>query len=165
MKLESKTFPKLQIILVFLVIFLQFCHKEKAETIDKEQFIEIYARLLIINELKVSKEFHDRLLQELYNENNVTAAEIDSTISYYNSNPREWIDIYKRTREKIQKIRTDFKTDHIKKSDSLRSQSKSKLPTRPGQKSFIDDNPLNKDQYKWKEKKSENKPKIQSEEN
>jgi len=162
MKIKSKTFPKLQIILVFLVIFLQFCHKEEAETIDKEQFIEIYARLLIINELKVSKQSQDQLLYELYNENNITAAEIDSTVSYYNSNPREWIDIYNRVREKIQKLKNDYKTDFIKKSDSVLTKPKSKLSTLPRQKNFIDENPDKNVKEKQIGKQSEDKKKNQS---
>jgi hypothetical protein len=98
----------------------------------------------------------------LYNDNNITAAEIDSTVSYYNANPREWIDIYNRVREKIQKIKNDYKTDYIKKSDSLLSKPKSKLSTRPRQKSFIDDNPNKKIKEDKKEKKLEEKGKNRS---
>jgi hypothetical protein len=139
MKMNSKTFPKLQIILAFLVIFLQFCQKKEKITIDQEQFIEIYARLLIINELKVEKSFHDRLLQNLFNENNVTSAEIDSTVSYYNSNPREWVYIYNRVREKILKIKSEYQTDSSKKVDSLRAKTISKISTKSKKKSFIED--------------------------
>jgi hypothetical protein len=139
MKMMSKSFPKLQFIFVFIIVFLQFCQNEKTLTINKEQFIEIYARILIINELKVEKSFQNRLLQELYIENNVTSAEIDSSVSYYNSNSREWVEIYNRVREKIQKIRSDYKTESSKKLDSLLSKPKSKLSTKSYRKSFIGD--------------------------
>jgi hypothetical protein len=122
-----------------MIFFLQFCQKEESLTIDKEQFIEIYARLLIINELRVSKSVQDRLLNELYTESNVTLTEIDSTVSYYNSNPREWVDIYNRVREKIQKIKSEYQIDSSKKVDSLILKSKSKISTKSLRKSFIGD--------------------------
>ena len=139
MKMKPKSFPKLQIFFAFMILFLQFCQKEETLTIDKEQFIEIYARLLIINELRIEKSFRSRLLQELYTENDVSSADIDSTISYYNSNPREWVGIYNRVREKIQKIKSEYQIDSSKKIDSLISKSKSKISTKSLQKSFIGD--------------------------
>jgi hypothetical protein len=148
MKMKLKTFPKLQIILALLIIFLQFCQKKEKLIIDEDQFIEIYARLLIINELKVEKSFHDRLLQDLFNENNVTSDEIDSTVSYYNSNPKEWVYIYNRVREKILKIKGEYQTDSSKKVDSLRAKIIPKISTNSEKKSFIED-----DQKKNKEQK------------
>ncbi len=121
MKTKSKSFPKLQIFLIFVLFFAFFCEKEKTTTIKKEQFIEIYARLLIINEMKVDKEFQDRLLQELYTNNNITTADIDSTVSYYNSNPRNWVEIYDLVRKKIQEIRNEYKTESSINIDSLLS--------------------------------------------
>lgn len=134
-----KTFPKLQIFFAFLIFFLQFCQKEKTITIDKEQFIEIYARLLIINELRIDKIDRDQLLQDLYVENDVTLADIDSTVSYLNSNPREWVEIYNRVREKIQKIRTEIQKESSKKLDSLLSIPRTNDSTKSLRKSFISD--------------------------
>jgi hypothetical protein len=139
MKMMPKTFPKLQIFFVLLIFFLQFCQKEKTITIAKEQFIEIYARLLIINELKIKKPDRDRLLQELYSENDITSVDIDSTISYLNSNPREWVEVYNRVREKIQKIRTENQKESSKKIDSLLSKPRSINSTKSRRKSFIDE--------------------------
>jgi hypothetical protein len=138
-----------------MIFFLQFCQKEEALTINKEQFIEIYARLLIINELRVNKSVQDRLLNELYTESNVTLAEIDSTVSYYNSNPREWVDIYSRVREKIQKIKSEYKIDSSKIVDSLISKSKSKISTKSLRKSFIGDDNEKKLRSPQSQKKSE----------
>ena len=139
MKMKSKSFPKLHFFCLFVSVFLQFCQKEEALLIDKEQFIEIYARLLIINELRVNKSDQDRLLNELYTTNNVSLAEIDSTVSYFNSHPREWVEIYNRVREKIQKIKSDYQIDSSKNIDSLISKSKSKISTKSIRKSFIGD--------------------------
>jgi hypothetical protein len=154
MKMKSKSFPKLHIFLLFLILFLQFCQKEEALLIDKEQFIEIYARLLIINELRVNKSDQDRLLNELYTTNNVSLAEIDSTVSYFNSHPREWVEIYNRVREKIQKIKSDYQIDSSKNIDSLISKSKSKISTKSIRKSFIGDENEKKARNPKGEKKS-----------
>jgi hypothetical protein len=139
MKMIPKSFPKLQIFLFILIFCFQSCQKEEPDIIEQEQFIEIYSRLLIINELKVEKNTQDRLLQELYKINNVSAAEIDSTVSYYNAHPREWVSIYNRLREKIQKIKREFQEDAIKKSDSLLSKQKSIISTKSFRKSFKSD--------------------------
>ena len=144
MKMKSKSFPKLQIIFIILVFFLQFCQKEQASVIDTDKFIEIYSRLLIINELKVEKETRDRLIRELFNKNNVSATEIDSTVSYYNSKSREWVTIYKRVREKIQNLKSEYQEDDKKKPDSLLSKPKSIISTKSFRKSFIDDSVKNK---------------------
>jgi len=137
--MKSKSFPKLQIFFAFMIFFLQFCQKEQTLTIDKEQFIEIYARLLIINELTVKKDFRDRLLLDLYSENNITPADIDSTVSYYNSNPSEWVDIYDLVRKKIQKIKDDNKKESSKKIDSLLSKPRDTRPTKSLNKNFNSD--------------------------
>ena len=139
MKLTLKTFHKLQIFLIFLIFFSFSCQKEKTSTINKEQFIEIYARLLIINELTVKKDFRDRLLLDLYSENNITPADIDSTVSYYNSNPSEWVDIYDLVRKKIQKIKDDNKKESSKKIDSLLSKPRDTRPTKSLNKNFNSD--------------------------
>ena len=138
MKLTLKTFHKLQIFLIFLIFFSFSCQKEKTSTINKEQFIEIYARLLIINELTVKKDFRDRLLLDLYSENNITPADIDSTVSYYNSNPSEWVDIYDLVRKKIQKIKDDNKKESSKIIDSLLSKPRDTRPIKSLEKNFND---------------------------
>jgi hypothetical protein len=157
MKMNAKSFPLLQLFLIFLIFFFQFCKKEEALTVNKEQFIEIYARLLIINELRVERPVQDRLIQELYKMHNVTATEIDSTISYYNSKPREWVEIYNLVREKIQNIKNEYKTDSSKKVDSLISKSKSKISTKSFEKSFIGDDADKKLKSRQNQKESKEK--------
>jgi hypothetical protein len=133
MKMKSNSFPKLQIFLFFF-LFLSFsCQKEKILIINKEQFIEIYARLLIINELRVKNEFLDSLVQELYSDNNITTANIDSTVSYYNSNPGEWVEVYNLVRERIQEIKTDLKAV----PDSLSPKQRKRPPLESYRKNFL----------------------------
>jgi hypothetical protein len=87
--------------------------------------------------MKIKKDIRNRLLLELYLENNITSSDIDSTVSYYNSNPREWVEIYNLVREKIQEIRSEYKTESSLKIDSLKPSSRKTLPEKFYKKSSI----------------------------
>jgi Domain of unknown function (DUF4296) len=115
----SKSFPKLQTIFTILTLLLFSCQKEKTSIIKKEQFIQIYARILIIDQMSIEEKLHDQLLQKLYHENNITQANIDSTVSFYNSNPKEWVEVYDRVRETILELKNKYKTRHPGNLDSL----------------------------------------------
>lgn len=108
MIISIKSFPILQIIFLFFLISFISCSEKHNATIDNEEFIEIYARLLIIYELDVSKEYHDRLIEELFKEHHTTLGQIDSTLSHLNSNPEDWVAILEKVRDRIQEVRKDF---------------------------------------------------------
>ena len=103
-----KSFPKLQIIFIFLLIFLLSCSSERSNVLDNEKFIEIYARLLIISEMDINKEYQDRLIGELFRDYGVSRAEIDSSITYFNAHQEEWVEILGKARDKIQEIRKEM---------------------------------------------------------
>ena len=117
--MTTKSFPKLQTIFMILPIILFSCQKDKTLVINKEQFINIYARILIINQMTIDKKIHNHLLQELYDQNNITQANIDSTVSYYNSNPQEWVEIYDRIRKTILELKNNYETKPSRNSDSV----------------------------------------------
>ena len=100
-----KSFPILQIIFLFFLISFISCSEKHSTTIDNEEFIEIYARLLIIYEMDISKEYHDRLIDELFREHNTTLVQIDSTLSFLNENPEDWVPILEKVRDRIQELR------------------------------------------------------------
>ena len=131
--MKSNSFPKLQLFLIFFLFFSFSCQEEKRLVINKEQFLEIYARLLIINELRVENEFRDSLVQQLYSDYNITLVNIDSTISYYNSNPGEWVEIYNLVRERLQEFKTDLKSV----PDSLSSKRRERIPSESYRKNFF----------------------------
>ena len=137
--MKSKSFPKLQIFLIFLLLILLSCQKEKTLIINKEQFIKIYARLLIIDQMKIEKKIHDRLVQELYEENNITIADIDSTVSYYNLNPKEWVEIYDRIRETILELKNKYKAESSKKIDSLTARPRKSILNKSYPKTILND--------------------------
>ncbi len=107
MNLKAKSFPKLQFFLILFIFVLISCNSEPENIIDTAQFIEIYSRLLIIHEMDINKEYHDRLLEELFEKYTVNAAEIDSTVNYLNSQPEEWLDILSKVRDRIKEIKTE----------------------------------------------------------
>ena len=54
MKFRVKTFPILQITIFFMFFILVSCEEENRNIINNDQFIEIYARLLIIHEMEIN---------------------------------------------------------------------------------------------------------------
>ncbi len=111
MIISLKSFPKLQIIFLFFLISFISCSEETSVTIDNEKFIEIYARLLIIYEMEISKEYHDRLIDELFRVYNTTPDQIDSTLSYLNENPEKWVTTLEKVRNRIQELRKELAPD------------------------------------------------------
>jgi len=108
MIININSFPKIQIILIFFLILLLSCTSDKPDVLDNEKFIEIYARLLIISEMDISKEYQDKLIGEVYRDFSVSAADIDSSMAYLNANPDKWVDVLDKARDKIQEIRKEM---------------------------------------------------------
>ena len=108
MIIPINSFPKLQIIFLFFLISFYSCSEKHSAPLDNEKFIEIYARLLIIYEMEISKEYHDRLLDELFREHNATKTKIDSTVSSLNRNPEAWVAILEKVRDRIQELRKEL---------------------------------------------------------
>lgn len=104
MKQKTHSFQSLLIIFSLFLIIMG-CNEKKKVTIEKDQFIEIYSRLLIIHELEISKEYQDRLLGELFSEFQVTSSAIDSTIAEMNRQPDEWLDVLEQVRARIQEYK------------------------------------------------------------
>jgi hypothetical protein len=88
------------------LLFFFSCGVGHQKIISQKQFIEIYARLLIIDELELSTEYKERLRIELMQQYKITRADIDRTIAYYNSQPEKWIDLLGKIRDRIEKLRT-----------------------------------------------------------
>ena len=109
---KTKSFPRLHFLLLFSIfITLLSCEQNKTITIDNEQFIEIYSRLLIIYEIEINKDTQNRLIEELFNEFKVTGTEVDSVINHLNSNPKEWVEILVQVRDHIKEIRKILSPD------------------------------------------------------
>jgi hypothetical protein len=106
MKLKAKSFPILLLFIIFISWYTQSCRSEHPQVISQKQFIEIFARLLIIDEMDLTPEHKEKLRQELMQQFKVTRTAIDQTIEYYNSQPEKWVDLLAKTRDRIDKLRT-----------------------------------------------------------
>ena len=99
---------KLRLCSTFLFLFyLSFssCSKKDSPNITDSDFISIYAKLSIINELNVNKEYHDKLVAELLNEFNIQVSDIQKSVEFYQKNPRQWLTILERVKDEIAKLR------------------------------------------------------------
>ena len=106
MNIKVKSFPYFLFILMMVLFYSLACRTTHEKIIGKKQFIEIYARLLIIDEMDLTVEYKDRLRTELMQQNKITRVDIEKTINYYNTKPEEWIEILGKTRDRIEQWRT-----------------------------------------------------------
>jgi hypothetical protein len=106
MKVNAKSFPIILLLMIFSSWSAQSCRSEHPQTIGQKQFIEIFARLLIIDEMEITPEHKEKLRQELLQQFKVTRTAIDQTIEYYNSQPEKWVELLAKTRDRIDKLRT-----------------------------------------------------------
>jgi uncharacterized protein (DUF433 family) len=91
--------------LLFLIFTFLSCSSIDDPNISETDFITIYANLTIINELNVSKDYHDKLVEELLHEFNIQVADIQKSIEFYQKNPRQWLEILEKVKEKISEFR------------------------------------------------------------
>ena len=105
MKVMLKTFPKSKII-IFLLSFLTICcNSEKKSPIDKTQFVEVYAGLTIIDELKIPASQKDSLVTDLLIEKQVSREDLKKSMDHFKQNPEEWVDILLLARDRIKEMK------------------------------------------------------------
>ena len=102
MKPSIKTFPFIEIFLM-LTFFLS-CSEKKENLIKEQKFIDIYAHILILEELE-----NDSLAilttSAFLDSAGVTVEQVDSTLEYYSKNPEEWSEIMREIRDRIKELR------------------------------------------------------------
>jgi hypothetical protein len=87
-----------------LILFLG-CRSENEPIISENDFIVLYAKLTIINELNVNKERQDRLVAELLYEFNIQMSDIQKSVDFYQKKPRQWLAILEKVKEEINNLR------------------------------------------------------------
>lgn len=159
MTFKLKSFPKIQFFLIIVVSVLLSCQSEPKNIIDNEQFIEIYSRLLIIHEMEINKEYHDRLIQELFDNYHVTSADVDSTVNYLNKHPENWLYILSKVKDRINEIKKKMTPQASKTSEADKNQVKTPeiRKDKKGKPRKTDDQRRLKDQLKQRIKR-ERKP-------
>jgi hypothetical protein len=105
MIISIKTFHKLQIFAILLTFSIS-CGSKNPDLIEQNQLIELYARLLIINEMAIEKDQQDSLVENLMHSFQVTNEDLEKTLNYYNDHPEEWVPILNKIRERIKEIKS-----------------------------------------------------------
>jgi len=106
MKFNLNSFPVLVLFSLIFFFLNSGCGIKQPQVIAKKQFIEIYARLLIIDEMELSPEYKQLLRNEVLQQYKTTRADLYRTIEFYNSQPEKWVDILGKTRDRIDQLRT-----------------------------------------------------------
>jgi len=109
---------------LLLMLFLLFnCTSKDNPTINESDFISIYSKLTIINELNASQEHRNKLVEELLFEFNIQVADIQKSVDFYQKNPRQWLEILEKVKNKITELRkkeTKKTRSEMTKDDSLK---------------------------------------------
>ena len=108
--------------LLLMLFLLSNCTSKDYPTISESDFISIYSKLSIINELNVSKVHRDNLVEELLFEFNIEVSDIQKSVDFYQKNPRQWLEIMEKVKNEINELRKkgSKKTrSEIKKNDAL----------------------------------------------
>lgn len=87
--------------LFLLFVFFIGCSSNDNPTLSESNFISMYARLTIINELNIDKEYHDKLIEELLLEFNIQVADIQKSVDFYQKNPQKWLKILEKVKDQI----------------------------------------------------------------
>ena len=106
MNMTLKSFHFIFFSVCLLTVYVS-CDTKGADIISKNDFIKIYSRLLIINEMKINKDHHDILIEELLRNNKITLSDLQNTINYFNENPEQWIEIINKVRDNLQQLKTE----------------------------------------------------------
>ena len=92
-------------ILIFYCIILSSCSFDNTRSLDETEFIDVYARLTIINELNTNKEHQNKLVEELLYEFNIQVNDIQNSVEIYQENPRQWLSFLEKVKDKINELR------------------------------------------------------------
>jgi hypothetical protein len=108
------SFPRLLKLFIYIFLLLQLACAEKIEyRIPEPKFIDLYAHLLILDEIKedsIRLSYQERFLSH----EGFSMVQIDSTLIYYKRNPDLWPEVMRQIRDRIKELRA-----HPLVSDSL----------------------------------------------
>jgi hypothetical protein len=104
-KKQPAAAPLYWIPLLFLTMLLLNCSAEKAETtIPDDQFIDILARMMVIEQLKLGSKEKAVLTNEVFKNFNVTDEAFRAYKEKNKKDIQHWIIIYKETEKRIKSI-------------------------------------------------------------
>ena len=105
------SFHSIKYILIFISFLVFFCNRETAPGIDEEEFIEVYARFLIINELRAADSLKISYQDQLLTANAMTREDLKNSIAFFRSDPQRWVGILEQLRDRIKILKTEMPQD------------------------------------------------------
>ncbi len=111
MTLPANSFHGFKYILIFISFLVFFCNRETAPDIDEKEFIEVYARFLIINELRAADSLKTRYQDQLLAENSMTREDLKNSIAFFRNDPQRWVVILEQLRDRIKNLKTAMPQD------------------------------------------------------
>jgi hypothetical protein len=114
MSLRTKSFHSFKYIVIFLGFLGFFCGRETAPGIDEAKFINVYARYLVIEELKASDSLRIRYQNKLLADYSMTRTDLIQSISFYREDPDRWVVTLEKLRDRIKDLRTEAPGDTLK---------------------------------------------------
>ena len=82
-------------------LLLDSCSQKKG--IPEDKFVKIYCDLLIAQD--TTRAMNDTMRKEIFDRYSITAAEYNSTIQQYNSDPKKWDKFFDRAINYLQELR------------------------------------------------------------
>ena len=107
MKKRHNSFPKIKFFFICLSLLVYSCEKSNDDIIEKKDFINVYSKILIINEMNLENHYRSFLMDKLYEQYDINGLKINKTIEYFNQIPEEWIDIADKVRKQIKNMKKD----------------------------------------------------------
>ena len=86
------------------MFFLFACSEKTEDRIAEQKFIDLYAHILILNEIE-NDSTRQLFKEKLLSHEGVTSKQVDSTLIYYKDNPETWPEVMRQIRDRIKELR------------------------------------------------------------
>ena len=89
---------------VLLILSIAACTEQPAAKLSEEQFVNLYADILIIRELRVAPDVKTARIADLLARNSVTMEDIKFKKAEFDQKPEEWVNILQKVRTRIEEL-------------------------------------------------------------
>ena len=97
------SFPRL-LKIIFIILLPLACSEKTEFRIAEQKFIDLYAHLLILDEIE-NDSTRPSVRQKFLSNAGISNIQIDSTLIYYKKNPEMWPEVMRQIRDRIKELR------------------------------------------------------------
>jgi hypothetical protein len=105
---QSNKYSYFILITLLLTIFISSCSKNKHKSLKEDQFVEVLADLMIIENLGISESERIILANKVFEKHKIDSVIFNETRRRHEENEKYWIKIYTKVKDRIQ-----FKLDSL----------------------------------------------------